>query len=100
MSDLAQTSGGGAGLANLLFFVVLLVGLYLLLIRPARARARALAEVRAALAPGARVMTTAGMHASVLAVDGDTKTDCSVRVALPTTPDDNPWSRRGDQWRP
>lgn len=35
-----------------------------------------------------------------LAVDGDTKTDCSVRVALPTAPDDNPWSRRGDQWRP
>ena len=35
-----------------------------------------------------------------LAVDGDTKTDCSVRVALPTTPDDNPWARRGDQWIP
>ena len=35
-----------------------------------------------------------------LAVDGDTKTDCSVRVALPTAPDDNPWTRRGDQWRP
>jgi acyl dehydratase len=35
-----------------------------------------------------------------LAVDGETKTDCSVRVALPTTPDDNPWTRRGDAWRP
>ena len=35
-----------------------------------------------------------------LAVDGDTKTDCSVRVALPTAPDDNPWSRTGDQWAP
>ena len=35
-----------------------------------------------------------------LAVDGDTKTDCSVRVALPTAPDDNPWARRGDQWVP
>ena len=35
-----------------------------------------------------------------LAVGGDTKTDCSVRVALPTAPDDNPWSRRGDQWIP
>jgi acyl dehydratase len=35
-----------------------------------------------------------------LAVDGVTKTDCSVRVALPTGPDDNPWARRGDQWRP
>ncbi|MGN6695308.1 MAG: hypothetical protein ACTHN0_14120 [Aquihabitans sp.] len=35
-----------------------------------------------------------------LAVDGVTKTDCSVRVALPTSADDNPWSRRGDQWIP
>ena len=35
-----------------------------------------------------------------LAVDGDTKTDCSVRVALPTSDDDNPWTRRGDAWRP
>ena len=35
-----------------------------------------------------------------LAVDGDTKTDCSVRVALPTSADDNPWTRRGEQWLP
>ena len=35
-----------------------------------------------------------------LSVDGDAKTDCSVRVALPTTDDDNPWTRRGDAWRP
>jgi hypothetical protein len=35
-----------------------------------------------------------------LTVDGDVKTDCSARVALPVNDDDNPWSRRGDQWRP
>jgi hypothetical protein len=35
-----------------------------------------------------------------LTVDGDLKTDCSARIALPTTDDDNPWTRRGDQWRP
>ncbi len=35
-----------------------------------------------------------------LAVDGDVKTDCSVRVAVPDGPDDNPWTRRGDAWRP
>jgi hypothetical protein len=35
-----------------------------------------------------------------LTVDGDVKTDCSARVALPLNDDDNPWSRRGDQWRP
>jgi len=35
-----------------------------------------------------------------LAVDGDVKTDCTIRVAVPAGPDDNPWARRGDQWRP
>ena len=35
-----------------------------------------------------------------LSVGAEVKTDCSVRVALPTGPDDNPWARRGDQWRP
>lgn len=27
-------------------------------------------------------------------------TTCTVRVALPTSPDDNPWRRTGDQWQP
>jgi acyl dehydratase len=27
-------------------------------------------------------------------------TTCSVRVAVPVTPDDNPWSRSGDRWNP
>lgn len=27
-------------------------------------------------------------------------TTCSVRVALPSTPTDDPWSRRGDRWVP
>lgn len=35
-----------------------------------------------------------------LTVDGDLKTDCTARIALPTTVDDNPWTRRGDQWTP
>ena len=35
-----------------------------------------------------------------LTVDGDLMTDCTARIALPTTDDDNPWTRRGDQWRP
>ena len=35
-----------------------------------------------------------------LTVEGVTKTDCTVRVALPTSPDDNPWLRRGDRWIP
>lgn len=35
-----------------------------------------------------------------LSVDGDAKTDCSVRVALPTSIEDNPWARRGERWLP
>ena len=35
-----------------------------------------------------------------LTVDGELMTDCTARVALPTGPDDNPWQRRGDKWKP
>lgn len=35
-----------------------------------------------------------------LSVDGETKTDCSVRVALPISNEDNPWARRGERWLP
>jgi acyl dehydratase len=35
-----------------------------------------------------------------LSVGDELKTDCSVRVALPASDDDNPWTRRGHDWRP
>ncbi len=35
-----------------------------------------------------------------VSVDGDAKTTCRARVALPVTPDDNPWDRKADRWRP
>ncbi len=35
-----------------------------------------------------------------LSVDGETMTECSTRIAIPTREGDNPWKRRGDQWRP
>jgi acyl dehydratase len=35
-----------------------------------------------------------------LTVEGDVKTECTVRIALPTSDDDNPWTRRGDDWKP
>jgi acyl dehydratase len=38
--------------------------------------------------------------AVTLSVDGDVKTTCAARLALPRSADDNPWARRGDQWRP
>ncbi len=52
---------------------LLLIGVffYLLVLRPARARQAAAASVRAQLAPGTRVMTTAGLFGTITAVDGD-----------------------------
>ncbi|HXY28895.1 MAG TPA: hypothetical protein VEH82_11510 [Acidimicrobiales bacterium] len=38
--------------------------------------------------------------AVTLSVDGDAKTTCTARIALPRAPDDNPWARRGEEWRP
>ena len=35
-----------------------------------------------------------------LTVDGELMTACTARIALPASDDDNPWTRRGDQWRP
>jgi acyl dehydratase len=38
--------------------------------------------------------------AVTLSVDGEVKTTCAARLALPRNASDNPWARRGDQWRP
>ncbi|HUI01901.1 MAG TPA: hypothetical protein VLZ77_00035 [Acidimicrobiales bacterium] len=35
-----------------------------------------------------------------LAVDGDTKSTCTARVAVPVDRDDNPWRRRHERWKP
>ena len=57
---------------DLVFFAFAGLAAWFLLIRPQRARARALQEVREALAVGSRVITTAGLHATVAKLDGDT----------------------------
>ena len=59
----------GAALQQLLFFALLVFGLYVLVIRPQRVRAKALGQVRASLEPGRRVMTTAGILATVVALE-------------------------------
>ncbi len=33
-------------------------------------------------------------------VEGNTMTSCEARFALPTSAADNPWARKGDDWRP
>ncbi len=35
-----------------------------------------------------------------LSVDGEVATECTARIAVPTSADDDPWQRRGDDWRP
>lgn len=35
-----------------------------------------------------------------LSVEQKTVTDCTVRIALPADENDNPWTRKGDQWKP
>ena len=35
-----------------------------------------------------------------LSVEEKTVTDCTVRVALPSDDNDNPWKRKGEQWKP
>ena len=54
-----------------LFLVFLIGGFYLLAIRPQKARIKAVQQAQAALAPGQRVMTTAGLYGTVAAVEGD-----------------------------
>ncbi|NHC46061.1 preprotein translocase subunit YajC [Motilibacter aurantiacus] len=60
-------------------FVLIGLVFWLLLIRPAQARQRRLAQLQAELSPGARVVTTAGLYATVVAVDDDA-------VVLETSP--------------
>jgi preprotein translocase subunit YajC len=57
---------------DLVFFLFAGVAAWLLLVRPQRARARALQEVREALTVGSRVITTAGLHATVAALEEGT----------------------------
>ena len=35
-----------------------------------------------------------------LSVADQACTECAARIAIPTGPDDNPWDRRGERWRP
>lgn len=71
---LVASGKSGAGAANLLFLVAIILGFYLLFMRPARNRQRKALETRSNVAPGVEVVTTAGLIATVVDSDDETVT--------------------------
>jgi preprotein translocase subunit YajC len=64
-------SSSSSSLTFFLLIIVVFIGFYFLMIRPQRRRQQQVAQQQNTVAPGARVRTTAGMYATVVAVDGD-----------------------------
>ncbi|HLK74537.1 MAG TPA: preprotein translocase subunit YajC [Streptosporangiaceae bacterium] len=62
---------GSSSYTFLLLIVLVFVGFYFLMIRPQRRRQQQAQQNQRTLSPGAEVRTTAGMYATVSAVDGD-----------------------------
>jgi preprotein translocase subunit YajC len=58
-------------LGALLPFVIILLAFWLLIIRPARMRTRQQTQLQNQLTPGQEIMTTAGLFATVAAVEDD-----------------------------
>jgi len=67
----AASKGNSSSSYFLLLIVLVFVGFYFLVIRPQRRRQQAVVQQQSTVSPGARVRTTAGMYADVVAVDGD-----------------------------
>jgi preprotein translocase subunit YajC len=66
-----STKGHSSSYTFLLLIVLVFVGFYFLMIRPQRRRQQQAQQQQRTLTPGATVRTTAGMYATVSAVDGD-----------------------------
>lgn len=66
-----SSKSGSSSYTFLLLIVLVFVGFYFLMIRPQRRRQQQAQQQQRTLNPGARVRTTAGMYATVSAVDGD-----------------------------
>ncbi|MGI9196639.1 MAG: preprotein translocase subunit YajC [Candidatus Nanopelagicales bacterium] len=66
------------GLTTLLPILLIGVVFYLLIMRPARTKQKKQQEMMSTLQPGSRIMTTAGMYATVVEVDDE---DVSLEIA-------------------
>jgi preprotein translocase subunit YajC len=73
INELAATSTKSSGFnpSTLILILVVVVAFYLLMIRPQQRRKQQAQQQQNTLAPGSRVKTTAGMYATVVAMDGD-----------------------------
>jgi len=72
MVVLAASSKSSSGSYTFLLLIALVfIGFYFLMIRPQRRRQQQAQQQQRTLTPGSRVRTTAGMYATVSAVDGD-----------------------------
>jgi preprotein translocase subunit YajC len=68
-SNAAAASSGGS---TFIIFIIIIIGaMYFLVMRPGRKRQQRTQQQQNQVQPGARVRTTAGMYATVVAVDGD-----------------------------
>ena len=67
----ASTKSSSSSYTFLLLIALVFIGFYFLMIRPQRRRQQQAQQNQRTLTPGARVRTTAGMYATVSAVDGD-----------------------------
>lgn len=79
--------------ANFLFPLIIIAAFYLLFLRPSRQRQQTAQRMRDRVVPGARVMTTAGLYATVVSVEHDDERGEDV-VVLETAPGVvSSWSR-------
>jgi preprotein translocase subunit YajC len=72
--NVAATTGsksGSSSFSYILIIVVIFAAFYFLMIRPQQRRRQQAMQKQNTVTPGARVRTTAGMYATVVAVDGD-----------------------------
>jgi preprotein translocase subunit YajC len=71
LTHVVAAKGGSNPLMSLLPLILIVVVFYFLLIRPQRKRQQQQVQLQRQLVPGQRVMTTAGMLATVAAVEDD-----------------------------
>ena len=67
-------SSSGSSLVGFLPLIIIVLAFFFLLVRPQRARQRRAQQTQASLMPGAQVMTTSGIFATVTALDDEAVT--------------------------